>query len=79
MGSNEKKRKHGAILPSIIRAIVCDPSNYGKINVRISLLEIPHGVCFENVYMYSKSLQQSKCRCLKNLLLSIDYILYILQ
>jgi len=45
------------MLSSTIRAIVCGPSNCGKTNVLISLLESPHGVHFENVYVYSKSLQ----------------------
>jgi len=51
MGDNAEKRKHVAMLPSIIRAIVCDPSNCGKTNVLISLLESPHGVPFENVIL----------------------------
>jgi len=75
MGDNAEKRKHGAMLPSTIRAIVCGPSNC-KTNVLISLLESPHGVHFENVYVYSKSLQQPKYRYLENLLTSIDEIGY---
>ena len=51
-------RKHGNMLPNSIRGIICGPSNCGKTNVLISLLESPHGVRFENVYVYSKSLQQ---------------------
>jgi len=42
----------------------------------ISLLESPHGVQFENVYVYSKLLQQSKYRYLENLLSLIDEISY---
>jgi len=41
--------------------------NCGKTNVLISLLESPQGVRFENMYIYSKSLQQPKYRYLKNL------------
>jgi len=52
-----EKRKHGEMLPSTIRAIICGSSNC-KINILISLLESPNGVHFENVYVYSKSLQQ---------------------
>jgi len=59
-----------------IRAIVCGPSNCGKTNVLKSLLESPHGVCFENVYVYSKSLQLPKYQYLENLLSSIDKIGY---
>jgi len=51
-----------------LRGIICGPSNCGKTNVLISLLESPHGVRFENVYIYSKSLQLPKYRYLKNLL-----------
>jgi len=75
----EKKiRKHGNMLPiSILRSIICDPSNYGKTNVLISLLESTvHGVLFENVYIYSKSLQQPKYQYLKNLLALIEEIGY---
>jgi len=50
--------KHGNILPISIRGIICDPSNCGKTNVLISLLESSHDIRFENVY--SKSLQQPK-------------------
>jgi len=38
MGDNAEKRKHGAMLPSTIRAIVCGSSNCGKSNVLISLV-----------------------------------------
>ena len=76
MGGNAEKRRHGTMLPATIRAIICGPSNCGKTNVLISLLESPHGVRFENVYVYSKSLQQPKYRYLENLLTSIDEIGY---
>ena len=51
MGDSAEKRKHGEMLPSTIRAIICGPSNCGKTNVLISLLESPNGVRFENVYV----------------------------
>jgi len=59
-----------------IRAIICGPSIYGKTNVLISLLESPNGIRFENVYIYSKSLQQPKYRYLENLFTSIGEIGY---
>ncbi|XP_070529969.1 uncharacterized protein [Cardiocondyla obscurior] len=65
-------RRHGNMLPSSIRAIICGPSNCGKTNVLISLLESPHGVQFENVYVYSKSLQQPKYQYLKKILAPIE-------
>lgn len=68
--------RHGSLLPSSIRCVVCGPSNCGKTNVLISLLESPHGLRFENVYVYSKSLHQPKYRYLEELLESIDGIGY---
>jgi len=76
MGDNAEKRKHDEMLPSTIRAIICGPSNCGKTNILISLLESPNGVRFENVYVYSKSLQHSKYQYLENLFMSIDEIGY---
>src|SRR5436309_13458143 len=73
--SEKKVRKHGNMLPITIRGIVCGPSNCGKTNVLISLIESPHGVCFENLYVYSKSLQP-KYEYLENLLTPIDEIGY---
>lgn len=52
--------KHGQLLPPTIRALVCGPSNCGKTNVMISLLTDVNGLKFDNVYVYSKSLQQEK-------------------
>lgn len=52
--------KHGPLFPASIRAIICGPSGCGKTNVMVSLLEEPHGLRFENVYVYSKSLDQPK-------------------
>jgi len=44
MGGNAEKRKHGEMLQSTIRAIICGPLNCNKINVFISLFENPNGV-----------------------------------
>ncbi|KYN50234.1 hypothetical protein ALC62_04735 [Cyphomyrmex costatus] len=74
--TNKEMRKHGNMLPSSIRAIICGPSNCGKTNVLISLLESPNGVRFQNVYVYSKSLQQPKYRYHENLLAPIEEINY---
>ena len=70
------RRRHGSMLPNTIRCLICGPSNCGKTNVLMSLLESPHGVRFENVYVYSKSLQQPKYQYLENLLTPIDEIVY---
>lgn len=70
----EPIKRHGPLLPNTIRCIVCGPSGVGKTNVIISLLESPHGVRFENVYVYSKSLQQSKYKYLEKLLSEVGEI-----
>ena len=64
------------LLPNIIRCIICGPSNCGKTNALISLIESPYGIRFENVYVYSKSLFQPKYRYLEELLESINGIDY---
>lgn len=66
--------RHGILLPSHIRSIVCGPSNCGKTNVIISLLEDPNGLRFENIYLYSMSLYQSKYLYLKTILSQIKEI-----
>lgn len=63
--------KHSALLPNSIRCIICGPSNCGKTNVIISLLQNQNGLHFENVYVYAKSLFQPKYVYLKRLLSSI--------
>ncbi|KYN08180.1 hypothetical protein ALC62_00835 [Cyphomyrmex costatus] len=68
--------RHGPALPSSIRCIICGPSNCGKTNMLLSLIESPHGLRSENVYVYSKSLFQPKYRYLEELLESIDDIGY---
>ncbi|KYQ46185.1 hypothetical protein ALC60_14819 [Trachymyrmex zeteki] len=71
-----KIRRHGPLLPNTIHCIICGPSNCGKTNALINLIKSPHGVRFENVYVYSKSLFQPKYRYLKELLESISDIGY---
>lgn len=67
-GAWQQTDRHGSLLPSSIRCIIAGPSNCGKTNVVISLLEHPHGLRFENVYVYSKSLYQPKYNYLGRLL-----------
>ncbi|KAL6429511.1 hypothetical protein ACFW04_008292 [Cataglyphis niger] len=74
--SDAEARRHGPLLPNAIRCVICGPSNCGKTNALISLLESPHGLRFENVYVYSKSLQQPKYRYLENLLAPMEDIGY---
>lgn len=72
--SEAKYYKHSVLLPNSIRCIICGPSNCGKTNVMINLLESPNGLRFENVYLYAKSLFQPKYIQLKKILTSIKGI-----
>lgn len=68
---NETKIRHSSLLPNSIRALIVGPSNCGKTNVMIGLIESPNGLKFENLYIYSKSLFQPKYEYLKKLITSI--------
>lgn len=70
----EKSSKHGDLFPDSIRALIVGPSNCGKTNVMISLLEERTGLAFSNVYIYSKSLHQPKYEYLKILITKIKEI-----
>lgn len=72
----EEKKRHGTLLPSSIRAIFCGPSNCGKTNALLSLITHPNGLRFENVYVYSKSLNQPKYEFLKNIVEPIKGVGY---
>lgn len=74
-GSNVIQR-HGELLPSTIRCIIAGPSNCGKTNVIIGLLEDLNGLRFENVYVFSKSLYQPKYVYLSKLLEPIEKVGY---
>lgn len=70
------RKKHGELLPNTIRCIMCGPSNCGKTNIMMNLLEHPQGVRFKNVYIYSNSLHQPKYIMLEEMLKSIQDINY---
>ncbi|KAL7290404.1 hypothetical protein TKK_0016095 [Trichogramma kaykai] len=72
-----KVRRHGDLLPDSIRAVFCGPSNCGKTNCLLALITHPNGLRFENVYVYSKSLNQPKFKFLKDLLEPIDGVRYL--
>lgn len=69
--STRVKKRHNSLLPNSIRALIVGPSNCGKTNVMISLIESPNGLKFENIYLYSKSLYQPKYEYLKKLITPI--------
>lgn len=58
--SSQHSSKHGPLLPSSIRCIICGPSNCGKTCLMFSLLTEPRGLRFANLYIFSKSLHQPK-------------------
>lgn len=68
--------KHSKLFPNNIRGIIVGPSNCGKTNVIISLIKHLNGLKFENVYIYSKSLDQPKYVYLNKLLSGIKGIGY---
>ena len=71
-----KNKRHGALLPDSIRSVFCGPSACGKTNVLLSLLIHPNGLKLNNIYIYSKSLNQPKYMFLKELLEPIKEINY---
>lgn len=77
-GGNDRKKtkRHGDLLPNTIRSIICGPSNCGKTNALISLLESPNGLRFHNVYIFSRTLEQDKYKYLENVLKPIKGLGY---
>lgn len=76
VGSGVPLQRHGPLLPNTVRCIIVGPSNCGKTNLVISLLEDANGLRFENVCVFSKSLYQSKYKYLEKVLKSIPGIGY---
>lgn len=74
--TEKKKKRHGDLLPNSVRAIFCGPSGIGKTNVLFAIITHENGLRFENVYVYSKSLNQPKYKLLENLLQSVKGIGY---
>lgn len=60
-----KFHRHGPLFPNSVRALVCGPSGCGKTNIAMSLLCEINGLRFDNVYVYSKTLYQSKYKLLE--------------
>lgn len=61
-------KRHGPLLPNSLRCIICGPSGCGKTNSLISLIENPNGLRFENIYIFSKTLEQDKYKYLESIL-----------
>lgn len=53
--SDSTPNRHSSLLPNFCRIIICGPSNSGKTNVLLSLIENSNGLKFENIYIYRVS------------------------
>lgn len=73
----KENKRHGDLLPNSIRAVFCGASNCGKTNALLSLLTHPNGLKFENIYIYSKSLNQPKYKFLEKILETIEGMQYL--
>lgn len=70
-------RKHGVLFEGgSKRALAIGPSNCGKTNAILSLIQHPNGLRFENLYLYSKSLHQPKYDYLRILMKPLKEIGY---
>lgn len=69
-------KKHGDLFPSSCRFLICGPSGCGKSNAFLALLFHHNGLRFENVYIFSKSLYQSKYKLLEEVLNHVDGVGY---
>lgn len=72
--NTSKSKRNSELLPNNLRCIIAGPSGCGKTNVLISLIESEHGLKFENLYLYSKTLDQNKYKYLCELLRTIKEI-----
>lgn len=69
LSQNDDFRKHGKLFVGTCkRALIAGPSGCGKTNALISILLQSHGLRFENVYIYCKSLYQTKYNYLRTVL-----------
>lgn len=73
---NKTQSKHGSILPNTVRCIISGPSNCGKTSVAFNMLTNPNGLCFGNLYIYSKSLNQPKYQLLEKILSNVPDVNY---
>ena len=77
IGHEKRIKRHGELLPDSIRAVFYGRSNCEKTNSLLALITHPNGLRFENVYVYSKSLNQPKYKFLKDLLEPLEGIQYL--
>ena len=77
VSTKSERKRHGDLLPNSLRAIFVGPSNCGKTNALFALIFNPNGVRFENIYLYSKSINQPKYQFLTDLLNNVKGVRYI--
>lgn len=68
------RRRHGILLPNSIRCLIVGPSNCGKTNCMLSLLLDANGLKYQNIYIYSKSLNQPKYKYLEEVMQKVPDI-----
>ena len=56
----KKRNRHGDLLPASLRAAIVGASNFGEINCLMAFITYPNGLRFEDIYVYSNSLNQPK-------------------
>jgi len=66
------QHRHGDLFPNTIRSLILGSSGCGKTNLIYFLLVDENGLRFENVYIYSKTLEQPKYKLLKRIIDGID-------
>lgn len=74
--NNEKtvEKRHGSLLPSSIKMIITGGSGTGKTNSLLCLIKSENGIRFENIYIYSKTMEQDKYKYLEELIKPIKDI-----
>lgn len=75
-GEEHARKRHGDLFNDDVRALIAGPSGAGKTNLAISLIVNPNGLCFENIYIYSKSLNQPMYMYLDKILSDLPFIGY---
>lgn len=69
-----KEKRHGDLLPDTVRGLIVGPSNCGKTNAVVSLIEHPNGLRFQNLIIVSKSLDQPKYKRLQSIIEPLEEI-----
>jgi hypothetical protein len=64
--------RHGPLFPNTVRSLVLGASGCGKTNLIYFLLVSENGLRFQNLYIYSKTLEQPKYKLLKQIVGQID-------